>query len=203
MTGLVAAAREKIAAAAEVPAGSLGHHELPDSIADVAELESMVASLKLELLAEADTRRLAEQEAAANTGAWAAQLTGSTAAVMRGGIWLAQMLRERYEHTRRAFATGQINEAQTRVIVKAAERLPRQVSDSERAEAEENLVAKAVAGMNAKNLRRAAKRMLDKVRDDLADAHEANETERDEAEAENETWFGLWDNGDGPTPASS
>jgi hypothetical protein len=144
-------------------------------------------------LAEADARRVADLEAAASTGAWAAQLTGSTAAVMRGGIWLAQRLRERYEHTRVAFATGKINEAQARVIVTAAERLPKQVTDTERAQAEENLVAKAVAGMNAKNLRRAAKRMLDKVRDDLSDRHEANETKREESEAETETWFGLWD----------
>lgn len=197
MAGLVAAARERVTETTRVPARSLGDFELSDSIAALAELESMLTAYKLELLAEADQRELAEREAAANSGAWAAQLTGSTAAVMRGGIWLAKMLRERYEHTRVAFATGKINEAQARVIVKAAERLPGQITETERFQAEENLVAKAVAGMNAKNLRRAAKRMLDKVRDDLSDQHEAEETRREEAGAENETWFGIWDNGNG------
>lgn len=197
VTGLVDAASQAIDEAAAVPVGSLTHGEIPATLTRLAQLEAKVAAMKLEVLAEADARRVAEEAAAARTDAWAAGLTGSTAAVMRGGIWLAKLLRERYHHTREAFARGRINEAQARVIVRASEDLPGQVTDEERAAAEAGLVAKAAAGMHAKNLRRAARRMLDKIRDDLADQHEADSTGRDESRAERETWLGLWDNGDG------
>ena len=50
----------------------------------------------------------------------AARLTGSTAAVMRGGLWLARQLEERYPVVREAFAAGDLGEAQARVIVTAA-----------------------------------------------------------------------------------
>ena len=73
------------------------------------------------------------------------------------GCW-----RRRYDATREAFAAGAINQAQVRVIVRAAEQLPGAVTDEHRRAAEAGLVAKAVRGMDAKRLRQAGRRMLER-----------------------------------------
>ena len=129
-----------IDAAAAIPPQAVRYHDLPDALSVVASLENRIIALKLELLAEADRRRLAEEEAATATDAWAARLTGSSRSVMAGGLWLVNLLKSRYHHTREAFARGQIDFDQVRVIVRAAEKIPREVSDADRAEAEEGLV---------------------------------------------------------------
>ena len=197
MAGEVAAALTAFDAAAEVPVGSLGRDELPEVLSQLAVLEARVGALKLEVLAEADARRVADEEAATGTDAWAAKLTGTTRGVMAGGIWLANLLRTRYHATRAAFADGGINEAQARVIVRAAEDLPAAVTDEQRAAAEAGLVVKAVNGMNPRRLRHAARRMLDAINKELADEHEAGQLKKDEEQAERETWMSLHDNGDG------
>ncbi len=162
----LAAARDAVASVAAVPVGSLSDEELAASVADASVLENQVGAVKLALLAEVDRRRLAKRLGATGTDAWAASLTGTTRGVMAGGLWLAKLLEDRYAATREAFAAGGINQAQARVIVRAAEQLPTGpggVTDEERRAAEAGLVARAVQGMDAKGLRRAARRMLDKA----------------------------------------
>ncbi len=149
-----------------MPVVSLSDEELAASVADASVLENQVGAVKLALLAEVDRRRLAKRLGATGTDAWAASLTGTTRGVMAGGLWLARLLEDRYAATREAFAAGGINQAQARVIVRAAEQLPSGpggVTEEERRAAEAGLVARAVQGMDAKGLRRAARRMLDKA----------------------------------------
>ena len=112
------------ASAAGVPVVSLSDEELTASVEDASVLENQVGAVKLALLAEVDRRRLAKRLGATGTDAWAASLTGTTRGVMAGGIWLAKLLEDRYAATREAFAAGGINQAQARVIVRAAEQLP-------------------------------------------------------------------------------
>ena len=197
VSGWVDAARTSIGSAASVPTELLGTDDLTDSLAAAAVLEAQVGAWKLALLAEADRRKIAESLAASGTDAWAAQLTGSTRAVMAGGIWLARLLHEKYALTREAFADGGINEDQVRVIVKAAEWLPRGVTEEQRRAAEAGLVARAVNGMNARGLRQAARRMAEAVSRELADQQEASLLTDEERRAERETWLTLRDNGDG------
>jgi len=193
----LAAARAAVGSVASVPVEALAEDMLGAALVELTALEAQVTALRLEVLAEAERRAVAEQSGASGTDAWAAKLTGSTRAVMSGGLWLARMLRERYAATRVAFAAGLIGEAQVRVIVRAAERLPAVVTVAQRAEAERALVEKARCGMNPARLRQAARRMLEKISTELADAHEAAELEDEEASAEVETWLSLHDNGDG------
>ncbi len=117
--------------------------------------------------------------------------------MLAGGIWLANLLQTRYDATRDAFASAGINQAQVRVIVQAGEKLPTQVTDQQRARAEAALVAKAVHGMDARRLRQAARRMLEVISKELADAQEADQLEDEEHAAEAQTWLSLHDNGDG------
>lgn len=197
LAGWVADARQAVAGAAGVPLGSVAGEDVEVALAELTALGSQVTALRLAVLAEADRRRLAEETGAADTSAWAARLTGSNRSVMSGGLWLARRLEECYEHTRLAFARGQISVEQVRVIVKAAERLPAQVTAAQRAEAEAGLVAKAMAGLNPRRLRLAGRRMLERIDRELADRHEADQLEDEEERAELETWLSLHDNGDG------
>lgn len=197
LAGWFASARQSIDAAAAVPLVTVADGELADSLATAAALESQVEALKLELLAEADARRLAEEVAATGTDAWAANLTGSTRKAMAGGLRLANLLRERYAATREAFAAGSIDVEQARVIVNAAEQMPPRATDEQRADAESVLVDLAVDGLNARRLRQRARRMLEVISAELADEQEEDQLEGEESRAECETWFTLDDNGDG------
>ena len=194
---LVEEARERVTGAASVPSSSSDDAELERLLTGLSGLEAQAAALRMELLAESERREIAAREGLADTAAWAARLTGTTRAVMSGGLWFARLLRERYETTRRSFATGRINEKQMRVIVRAAEKMPAQVTDEQRAQAEAGLVAKAEAGMAADRLRHAARRMLEVVDRELADKCESEQLEEDEKQEERETWLTMHDNGDG------
>ena len=197
VAGWVVVARESIAAAAAVPTGTLDEVEVIESLSGLVALESQVAALRLAMLGEADGRRVAEATGDTDTAAWAAKLTGTTRGVMAGGIWLAHLLRTKYHASREAFASGGINEAQVRVIVRAGEKLPAAVTEEQLVRAEAALVDKAVRGMNARRLRQAARRMVEVISRELADRHEADQLEDEEQSAEQETWMTLRDNGDG------
>jgi len=181
----------------QVPATALSVDELTDGIQKVAVLQAQLAALELSLSAEADRRRVAQSLGASGTDAWLARLTGTTRAAASGGLWLARRLQESCHATREALADGAINVDQARVIVRAAEELPDEVSAEQRAEAEAALVVRAVNGMDARRLRQAGRRMLEVVSAELADRHEAAQLENEERRAEAETCMTLGDNGDG------
>lgn len=197
LTSELTAVETAIDAAAAIPPQAVRYADLPNALATVAQLENRLAALKLEVLAEADRRRLAEEEAATGTDAWAARLTGTTRSAMAGGLWLVNLLQSRYHHTREAFAKGQIDPDQVRVIVRAAEKIPAEVPDTVRAEGEYGLVRKAVNGIDAKRLRHHACPMLEAIDKKHADAHEATQLGGEEDRAERETWLMLTDNNDG------
>ncbi len=197
VAGHIAVAVEQIEAAAAVPVGSLEREELPAALAELSRLEAQVCSLKLQVLAEADRRKLAEDEAATGTAAWASKLTGSTQGLLAGGLWLAALLRDKYDATREAFADGRIELDQVKVIVRAAEKIPAAATEQERRDAEAALVAKAVGGMNARRLRQRARRMLEDINKRLADEQESDMLEDENEKAETKTEMSLWDNGDG------
>src|SRR3954469_18331471 len=146
LAGCVATARASLRSAAATPTAALSVDELTDGISAVANLESQVAALKLALLAEADSRRLAKHLGATGTDAWAAGLTRATRASMGQSVWLANLLEKKYAATREALAAGKLIEPQARAIVAAAEKLPTGITDEQRQKAETALVAKAVAG---------------------------------------------------------
>lgn len=165
---------------------------------EVVAAETRLAELRLRLMRVAEAEDEAAKVAASGTDAWLAQLTGTSRAVMAGGLWLARMLTERYPAVRTAFARGDLREPQVRVIVSAAERIPAAVSATDRDRAVADLVARAVdQSLDPARLRRVARRMLDKVSAGLADVHQRDLLETEERRARGETWLTLSDNGDG------
>jgi hypothetical protein len=165
---------------------------------EVVEQERRLAELRLRLMQVADEQREADKLAASGTDAWLSALTGSSRAVMAGGLWLARTLDERYPMVRAAFARGDLAEEQVQVIVRAAEQVPAGVCVADRDLAVVALVEKAVAlRLDPGRLRRVARRMLDKVSPAAADLHQNKLLVDEERRAQVETWMTLHDNGDG------
>jgi hypothetical protein len=200
----VSEASAQLAHAHEVALDRVHRDELGQLLVTLATLESQTEALRLKVLAEAERRQVAADEAATGTDAWAAALTGTTREINAGGLHLAELLKTKYHHTREAYAAGQLRADQVRVIVRAAELAPLETTVEQLAAAEEVLVNKATGvgtrsgrPMNAKRLRQAARRMLDIVDRDLADKHEAIMLGRESRRAKHETYLALHDNGDG------
>ena len=200
----VSEASAHLAHAHEVALDRVHRDELGQLLVTLATLESQTEALRLKVLAEAERRQVAADEAATGTDAWAAALTGTTREINAGGLHLAELLKTKYHHTREAYAAGQLRADQVRVIVRAAEQAPIETTVEQLAAAEEVLVNKATGvgtrsgrPMNAKRLRQAARRMLDIVDRDLADKHEAIMLGRESRRAKHETYLALHDNGDG------
>lgn len=204
MVDAIYAAQSSLRAGAGVPPGVLGTTELADALVLLAEIESQTQALRMSLMVEADSRRVADSTADTGTDAWLATLTGDRREVLRGGLWIAQRLQEKYDATREAFARGDLRLDQVRVIVQAAEAAPAAATPEQIRYAEEDLVAKATGEaqrsgrpLDARRLRQVARRMFDSIDTSLADQQETEMLEREERRAEIETWFMLSDNGDG------
>jgi len=171
---------------------------LESLIEETAREERRLRELRLRLARCAVESRAAEADGFAGTDAWLARLTGSRASVMRGGLWLARMLEERYPQVREAFAAGGLGEAHARIIVQAAEDIPDHVTSADRDAAVGQLVEDAASRRwNTAVLRRRARRMLDVVAASYADEHQAALLAEQERCADNETWLRLDDNGNG------
>jgi hypothetical protein len=160
-----------------------------------AELEGRVAGLRLHAVAAADAGGAAAEAAATDTHSWAAQ-AGRNRSRSWGGVGLANLLEEKYPHTRAALAAGRISEEHASVIVRAAEKVPPGVSPNQLADCEERLVHRAIR-MAPDNLRRAARRLLEPLSKELADAHEDELLREQERRAESYAGLVMGDNGDG------
>lgn len=182
----------------------LSDAEVEGSLAELTALESQVSSLRLQVLGEVEQRRLAEQHAATGPEAWASALTGESAGKVAGGLRIARQLRERYHHTREAFAAGELRLDQVRVITDSLHYAPREVTSAQLATAEEWLVGRATGRisrtgrpLSPKRLRQVARRAFAVVSAELADAHEDAMLKSRESSAEHDAYLAMHDNGDG------
>src|SRR6478735_1657536 len=126
------------------PIPSVDGEVLEVVVVEAAKVERQLGELRLRLARAAETGRAEEADASSGADAWLARLTGSTRAGMRGGLWLARMLEERYPAVREAFAVGGLGEEHARIIVRTAERIPQFFPDADRNEAVRALVAQTV-----------------------------------------------------------
>ncbi len=164
---------------------------------EVVQGESMLASLRLRILASADRSRAAAEVGAASTGQWAARLANDDQAAAQRQVALAQGL-ERRTITQRALASGGLTPAHAAVIVRADRELPTAVSADDRERVETALVERA-RSVSPEALRRAARRALAAVEHDvrLVDAHENSLVATEEEAARRRTRLTLHDNADG------
>jgi hypothetical protein len=179
-----------------VSADGMSAAELERAVRLQAALEGRVAGLRLHTVAAADAAGASDVTAATDTAAWAASAAGRNRSRSWGGVWLARLLETKYSHVRAGLSQGLIGEEHAAIIVRAAEAVPDQVTAEQLADCEAVLVAKATT-MAPLNLRRAARRLLEPLSRQLADAHEGALLVEQERAAERETWLTLGDNGDG------
>lgn len=183
--------------AAAIDPDRLGAEGQASLLQSIARAEARLAAWKLQVIASADRCRAAAQSGAASTSQWAAGLANADPASAHREVALAQGL-DRRRATRQALARGELSPAHAEVIVRADSLLPAGVDVAQRETIEAALVEKA-QNLSPSALRRAARRALEAVEDDVAlvDAHE-NEVVRETGEvARSKTRLTLHDNGDG------
>jgi len=197
-------ARSAVRAAGSMGVAAVSSVELGEAIAELSELESQVVALRLSLSAEADERGVAAETADTGTDAWLARLTGEPREIMAGGLRIARVLQTKCHHTRAALAAGKLRLSQAKVIVRAADHAPADITPEQLADAEASLVAMATGEgtptgrpMTATRLRQAARRMFATVSSELADQMESDQLTKEARRADHETWMTLSDNGDG------
>ena len=202
-------ARASVGRAGAVAGTSLSNEDLTAAAQQLAALTSQVQALSLAVLAEArDRGRRGPAEDAADPDVvdWWGRLTGDPAEVLRGGLWVARLLKTTYDRTRTALEDGSIRLSQAKVIVRAAERAPSSLTREQVAEAEASLVAAASGAgtrdgrpMAAGALRAEARRTFAGMLPTKAEADQAegDDLEAQERRAERETYLSLHDRGDG------
>ncbi|HET9501499.1 MAG TPA: DUF222 domain-containing protein [Marmoricola sp.] len=196
--------RETLGDAQRVAPEQLSDHEVEESLVELTALESQVSSLRLAVLGEVEQRRIAEKHAATGPEAWAAALTGESVGRVAGGLRISRQLRERYHHTREAFAAGELRLEQVRVITDSLHYAPQEATAEQLATAEEWLVGRATGRisrtgrpLSPKRLRQVARRAFAIVSAELADAHEEAMLSSRESAAEHDAYLAMHDNDDG------
>ena len=191
----VADARDDLTEVADASVWSMGAEETMATIDELAALAAQVAELQARLLLHADQIGLPRQTGATSTANWHGHRTRTTRPVAHRTMRLATGLEQR-EATRTALAEGRIHAEQAHVILDGLTQLPDDLDPKLVEQAEQHLITQA-ADFDANGLRHLARRLLDVVAPEEADAHEARLLEKEEREAARATTFAMWEDGHG------
>ncbi len=167
-------------------------------VADVERAVRRLESLKLRLVAAAETAHVPSQSGARSTGAWLAKQTRSGGARSARDAGLAGDLAASLRHTGDALDRGAISTDHVAVIAHTMRHLPVHLTQQQRQRIEAALTRKA-GRLDPQQLRRVARRAIEAVTADLAqvDAEENSQLEDEEERAFANARFTLRDNGDG------
>lgn len=155
--------------------------DITDSIVTIAQAESRLASLRLDLMARAQA--MGESGGHRTVADMISSLTHEDRGAVSAEVHLAESL-ERWELVGEALAAGAISVMKARVISKALDELATEpgVGAEVLGDAEQHLVSIA-PDFTAKELRRLAQRVLDVVAPGLAEDREAKTLEAQERRA--------------------
>jgi len=153
-----------------------------------------LAELNLRVIAAAGD--VAEEDGARDIAAWLAPRTQADSPAVRADQRLASALDTRWNKVAAGMAGGQVSVDQARVIVHGLEALPDHVGADIVAQAEAQLVEYAKEFPPAE-LRRLARRILDVVAPEIAEAEEAKVLEKEEQHAREKTSLRTKRLGDG------
>ena len=162
-----------------------------------------LSGVRLRVLAAAGRARAADRAGFATTEGWVASRTRTTRSAAARQVALAGDLESGYDATAAALEEGLLSPAHAAVIVGAARELPVGLGAEQRRVVEEALVAEAQR-LDPDQLRRRARRVLERVEPDVAvvDAHEDGLVRTEEEAAREKCALSLHDNGDGTTSGS-
>ncbi len=190
-----------LAAVADAPGWGLSAAEQRTVLAELSRAQSMLAELRLRVLAAADVSGVGAESGASSTAAWLAHATRATRPRAHAEVRLANALEGEFGLTRRALATGTLNEEQARVIVHAITDLPDTIGEVDRRRAEDHLVDQAQT-FDARALRVLGKHLLEVLDPETAEQRLGRKLEDEERRARRKTWFRIRDNGDGTSTGS-
>jgi hypothetical protein len=180
--------RELCAQVREQPTWSVSDADLPGWIAAADAAAAAVAEIGCRLVAEADTRGLADKHGATSTAAWLDQLIGCGRPEAGQVTRTARRLSGRYELVRVALAAGRISLAKAHVIRVALDRLPADLPADTLQQAQATMLGQAKV-LDPKGLARVGMRLWEVIDPDGADAHEQRLLERQEAKARRSAWI--------------
>ncbi|MBM9460181.1 DUF222 domain-containing protein [Nocardioides sp. zg-536] len=168
------------------------------ALVELTHIEAQVAELRLRLLASADD--VAAMHGARDAGAWIAHTTHTDPQTARADWRLAKALETRTV-VAAGMRDGHVSAAQARVITLGLDELPTELAPETVAGAEVTLVGYCDE-FGPKDLRRLARRILDVVAPEVADAEEGKKLQDEERHARERATLSLRDLGDGRTRLS-
>jgi hypothetical protein len=170
------------------------------ALVELSRMATRVESLKLRVLAAADD--IAVETGARSTAAWLADQTRDAHGSVVRSARVAEALSVRWAHVGEAFAAGQVNLAQVRVMVDALDALPTDLDAELHNKAEARLLADA-GHFGPRELRRLGDRLLETIAPDIADQAEYKRLLAEERRAHAATKLTFKPRGDGSTDLSA
>lgn len=193
--GAVAMARAVLGEAAEAQPVFMSTAEKQAALVELARLEAQATEARLRVLAAAD--EVGDASGARDAAAWVSVATQTDPMTARADLHLAKALEHR-PLVAAGMREGTVSTAQARAIVAGVEALPAELGQELAAQAEASLVGYAEAHRPTE-LRRLARRILEVVAPEIADAEEGKRLEAEERQAREKASLKFRDLGDGRT----
>lgn len=193
--GAVAAARAALGEVAEVQPVFMSTAEKQAALIELARLEAQATEARLRVLASADD--VGDAAGARDAAAWVSVATLADPMTARSDLHLAKALEHR-PLVAAGMREGSVSTAQARAIVAGVEALPEELGRELAAQAEASLVGYARVHRPAE-LRRLARRIVEVVAPEIAEAEEGKRLEAEERRAREQASLRFRDLGDGRT----
>lgn len=195
-----AALTEALKSVADVNPTFMTTDDKAAALRELVRVESQVAELKMRVLAVADD--VADGAAARDAAAWLAAQTRVRSEDARADLDLAVALDRRWVRLADALRQGHATTAQARVISRALDQLPEELTPEQLGRAEEVLVDHAAA-FGPRQLTRIGEHLVDVIAPEIAEELEARRLAALESDAYRKTRLTLRRLGDGTTRLSS
>ncbi|WP_231482458.1 HNH endonuclease signature motif containing protein [Nocardioides sp. URHA0020] len=169
--------------------------EAASTLVELTRLEAQVVELKTRVATHADEVQVGTDVGATSTANWLAHQTRQTRPAAARTVHLGHDLAT-YELVRTALARGNLRLEQADVIIRSIRALPAGLDPELLIKAEEHLVT-AAEEHDAKRLTILGRRLLEVIAPDLADQHESDLLEREEAKAAQACRLTMSDDGHG------
>jgi hypothetical protein len=195
VTRAVADARADLTEVADASVWSMDAAATMATLDDVQMAKAQLAEIEARLLSHAQRIQLPAETGAASTANWHAHRTRTTRRHAHRLMRLAKSL-DQHDAIRTALAEGRLHFEQAEAILSGLAELPGDLELDLIEQAEAHLIEQA-ADFDANGLRNLARRLLEVVAPDAADAHEAKLLEREERDAAAATRLTVWQDGKG------
>lgn len=193
--GCTAEMRAALDAVADVQPTYMSTADKQAALVELSRIEGRTAELRMRILAASP--EVGEESGARDAAAWLAHATQAEPATTRSDALLAERL-ERRPRVAAAMRDGRVSPAQARVVAAVLEDLPAHLGQQVATDAETTLVA-FCEHFRPSELRRLARRLLEVVAPEVAEAEEAKRLEEEERRALAEAFLKFQDLGTGLT----